>query len=166
MKVGDTVVCVKEKEERSDPICTPLKKGQRYRVLGARDANLRPPADPARPQEIRIVPGDAENDRLGGGWWYSAEYFEVSAERNDTPRNVEDMGVLMEIDSVGVAEWHPLPDGQGLPTQVHVMVTMKDDRVPPFVLRLKSARACDELINALLFHRQRVFGPRRRGDLI
>lgn len=57
------VVCVEEKEEYTNPICTSIKKGVRYEVLDVREAT----------NEIKIVPGTTDTDKLG--WWYSARYF-------------------------------------------------------------------------------------------
>lgn len=58
-----------------------------------------------------------------------------------------------------VVEWHPLPDGQGSPTQVHIVITP----APPlddlrFLMRLKSKAACDAMIEALQRHRDNVWG--------
>ena len=55
-----------------------------------------------------------------------------------------------------ISEWHPLPDGEGRPTQVHLVVQATDDI--NFVLRLKSKEACDGLIETLRRHRNNVWG--------
>lgn len=72
------------------------------------------------------------------------------------PVNLPDM-YLIEVDGIDVAEWHPLPDGNGKAEQVHVYLHFKDPKMPTFVLRLKSARAVDELITALITHRNGVW---------
>ncbi len=73
MNVGNKVRCVVAFEERTDPICTIPSVGAVYTVLGVRDANLKPPADPDRPHEIQIVPGPTETDKLG--WWFGGRHF-------------------------------------------------------------------------------------------
>lgn len=67
------------------------------------------------------------------------------------PMNLEGMAFL-EIEEYHVASWCPLPDGQGPATQVHFMLKIKGIATP-LTLRLKSARAADELISVLERHR-------------
>lgn len=57
---------------------------------------------------------------------------------------------FVDVESLDVASWCPTPDASGPATQVHVIV-----RVPgaELVMRLKSARAVQELIDALAEHR-------------
>lgn len=71
---------------------------------------------------------------------------------------------LFEIDGVDVAEWHRLPNGEGKPEQVHVYLHFKDPKMPTFVLRLKSTRAVDELITALITHRNGVW-PKKQSPV-
>lgn len=70
-------------------------------------------------------------------------------------RNVEDLRVI-PVDNYRVAEWTPERDGQDTPTQVHLVLELKD---APFnlALRLKSRDACDTLIEALTRHRLSVW---------
>lgn len=55
-----------------------------------------------------------------------------------------------------VASWCPTPDGTGPATQVHLVCSADQAR---FVVRLKSGKVCDSLIEALQKHRADVFGP-------
>ena len=41
-----------------------------------------------------------------------------------TPFNIAGIRFL-EIESISVNEWHPLPDGQGRPEQVHLWITLR-----------------------------------------
>lgn len=77
-----------------------------------------------------------------------------------TPVNVGGLPYY-EIDSIDVAEWHPLPNGEGKPTQVHLLLTMKNNPIP-LAIRFKSRRPIDELIMALITHADGVW-PRIRG---
>lgn len=70
---------------------------------------------------------------------------------------------FMDVDDLTVASWSPGAEGEGIPpTQVHILY-----RVPlidaQFVMRIKSREACDELINALVEHRDHVFGSEKKG---
>jgi len=76
----------------------------------------------------------------------------------DTPKNVAGL-VFFEITGIDVMEYHLLPDGRGKPTEVHLMITVKGSPAP-LVMRFKSARGLDALIDALNTHRQNVFGTR------
>lgn len=62
-----------------------------------------------------------------------------------------------EIDDITVYEFHPLPDGEGDPTQVHLSCRLTGFPAA-FVMRMKSGRSVDELIVALITHRKAVFG--------
>jgi hypothetical protein len=59
-----------------------------------------------------------------------------------------------------IVEWHPLPDAQGDPTQVHIIITPGEGPLDEFkfILRLKSKDACDGMIEALQRHRNNVWG--------
>lgn len=72
---GTRIRCVREKEERTNPICTPIREGKTYEVLAVRDADGKPPRDPERPDEVKIIPGDTDTDKLG--WWIQFKHFEV-----------------------------------------------------------------------------------------
>ncbi len=69
MQPGDRVRCLIDWHKT-------LVKGRVYTVRKTRDANLQPPADPQRPDEIliRSKPKEPPGCR---DWWYPAEYFQV-----------------------------------------------------------------------------------------
>jgi hypothetical protein len=69
--------------------------------------------------------------------------------------NLTGMGYY-EIESVEVAEFHPLPNGQGSPTQVHVIMTITELDYP-LTMRIKSRQACEQLIHALMTHSKAVW---------
>jgi hypothetical protein len=71
----------------------------------------------------------------------------------DFPRNVD--ARTKPIESYEIAQWHPLPDGKGKPTAVCFILNVKGE--PPKAMRMKSRRAVDELIEALILHRDSVF---------
>ena len=74
---------------------------------------------------------------------------------NTSPINVAGMK-FFEIKEISVNEWHPLPNGEGSPEQVHLRLEVMD--IPyPFVLRFKSRRPMDELIVALITHANNVW---------
>ena len=60
--------------------------------------------------------------------------------------------------SIRVLEYHPLPDGEGEPTQVHLWMVIDGAEDMPFVIRFHSGKPIDELIVALITHRKAVFG--------
>ena len=72
-----------------------------------------------------------------------------------TPFNIAGIRFL-EIESISVNEWHPLPDGQGRPEQVHLWITLRGV-TEPLVVRFKSRRPADELIVALMTHARNVW---------
>lgn len=57
----------------------------------------------------------------------------------------------------GVCSWSPDPRGISAATQVHFQLVTR--QLDPIVVRMKSAAAVDELIDALTRHRVDVFGP-------
>lgn len=76
-------------------------------------------------------------------------------------RNLEDEArTLVPVEGIEVCEWHPLRDGEGTPTQVHMRIVPGEGSLDifTFVVRLKSKDACDRLIEALQLHRDNVFG--------
>lgn len=85
-----------------------------------------------------------------------------------TPENVGGLPYY-EIDSIEVAEWHPLPNGEGQPTQVHMILTMKDSPIP-LIVRFKSRRPVDSLIMALMTHANGVWNqigePYNKGEYL
>ena len=62
----------------------------------------------------------------------------------------------IRLDSIDVAEWHPLANGQGKPTQVHVSMVIDGVDVP-LVMRFKGPGTLDALISALAAHRFHVW---------
>jgi hypothetical protein len=72
-----------------------------------------------------------------------------------TPRNTGGE-LYYEVESIEVAEWHSLPDGQGKPEQVHLILTLADNPIP-LVVRFKSRRPVDSLIMALMTHANGVW---------
>lgn len=83
-------------------------------------------------------------------------------EHHNKPRNVDQ--AFAEIDSLEVYEWHPLPEGRGQPTQVHVIIRLKDMAVP-LVMSFKRPLTIDHFIAALQQHRESVWGKLTAEDL-
>ena len=76
---------------------------------------------------------------------------------HDQPRNLDGVAFLgIKLDSIEVSEWHPLPDGQGKPTQVHVSVIVEGLDVP-LVMRFEGPGTLDALISALAVYRFQVW---------
>jgi hypothetical protein len=74
---------------------------------------------------------------------------------NRIPQNLTGMKYF-EITKIKVANYHPLPNGQGPPTQVHLHLTVKG--IPhPLVLRFKGTDTLDKLIGMLQRHRYDVW---------
>jgi hypothetical protein len=72
--------------------------------------------------------------------------------------NLADMIVVDGGERYEVCSWRDGPAGSDVPTtQVHLLLRVGTIQV---VLRLKSARALDELVGVLLQHRQDVWGKR------
>jgi hypothetical protein len=75
----------------------------------------------------------------------------------DDTKNLSDLEIY-EMEDIRVSEFHPLPDGQGDPTQVHL--TMKPKGASEgtlLVLRLKSRDSAVQLISALVEHTNSVW---------
>lgn len=65
------------------------------------------------------------------------------------------------ISDLEVLSYSPGPVGAGVPcTEVHLMIRI-DGLNAPLIMRMKSAAAVDSLVEALLIHREDVFG---KGD--
>ena len=62
------------------------------------------------------------------------------------------------VESIEVLEYHPLPDGEGPPTEVHLWLKIEGAEDTPFAIRFHSPRSVDELIVALITHRKAVWG--------
>ncbi len=67
---------------------------------------------------------------------------------------------LLPCEGWEIVEWHPLPNGEGAPTQVHIVITPGEGPLDEFkfIMRLKSKAACDAMIETLQRHRDSVFG--------
>lgn len=70
----------------------------------------------------------------------------------------EQIPVIVPVSEMRVASWSPGAEGEGVPpTQVHILYTVEELKVQ-FLMRLKSREAADALINALIEHRDYVWG--------
>ena len=69
---------------------------------------------------------------------------------------------IHEIDSVDIASWTPERDGKGVCTQVHIECLVKGFQ-RPLVLRMKSRRVVQELVEALTFHMNDVWPTPTEG---
>ena len=81
-------------------------------------------------------------------------------QHNDDQTPINLAGIeYFPIEEINVAEFHELPDGQGKPSAVLLMLQIGDEKdgCPKFVARLKSRRTCDELITSLIAHSKRVW---------
>lgn len=68
---------------------------------------------------------------------------------------------IVEVKNLGVASWSPGEDGENIPpTQVHLLYNVPALSKHPFMMRFKSREAVDSLINALIEHRDKVWGSR------
>ena len=73
----------------------------------------------------------------------------------DEAVNLTGMGYY-EVESMEISEFHPLPDGRGRPTQVHVTITLAELDYP-ITMRIKSKAACEQIIFALMEHSKAVW---------
>lgn len=65
--------------------------------------------------------------------------------------------LVVPVEGIHVASWSPGQEGEGVPCeQVHLILKIPELDVT-FVTRLKSRRATDELIAALIEHRDYVW---------
>ena len=69
------------------------------------------------------------------------------------PAKTEMFGPM--VDGLTVGEWCPTPDGSGKPEAVALVFNVRE--FGDLVMRLKSRRACNEIIDALTAHRDAVF---------
>jgi len=70
----------------------------------------------------------------------------------DAPRNLAEMKAFV-MD--GIFEYHPLPNGEGPPTQVHLVIGLGDDL--QIVVRMKSRDSCEQLVEAITKHTDNVW---------
>ncbi len=87
---------------------------------------------------------------------------------DQTPVNVAGME-YWKIKSWEVAEWHDTSDGSGDPTAVIVLIFLDEEEEeanldpacfqpsPPLILRLKTRKAADEFIVALMTHSKAIW---------
>lgn len=75
------------------------------------------------------------------------------------PRNLADMPQrFVEIEMIDISEWHPERDGDGRPTQVHVMLQLTGQPDTSYVLRFHGPDTLSQIVNALVKHGVNVFG--------
>ena len=85
-------------------------------------------------------------------------------DRRDSQNPVNYAGMkFAEIQNISVNEWHPLPNGEGSPTQLHVWVELEDFPYP-MIIRFKSRRPVDSFIVALMTHANAVW-PKGKEQL-
>ena len=70
--------------------------------------------------------------------------------------NLADMS-LLELNGYHVSEWHPLPNGEGKPTQVHPLLEIEEMDDCKLVMRFKSKPELNRFILALVRHRDGVW---------
>jgi hypothetical protein len=73
---------------------------------------------------------------------------------NRIPENIDEPRIVVECYHVG--SWCPERDGKGPATQVHITFHLAGD-IPPMAIRLKSKLAADQMIEALIRHRNDVW---------
>lgn len=81
-------------------------------------------------------------------------------QEQDPPVNyAADDRTLLPCEGWDIIEWHPLPNGEGTATQVHIVITPGGPLDEfKFIMRLKSKAACDAMIETLQRHRDSVWG--------
>ena len=92
----------------------------------------------------------------------------MTVHKFNQPENTAGMEYLpIKLDAIRVAEWHPLPDGLGDPTEVHVHLEIEHlpemPMVMPMVMRFKGPETLDQFILALAEHRRNVW-PRSLSE--
>ena len=53
-----------------------------------------------------------------------------------------------DIEQISIQEWHPLPNGEGKPTQVHMIIWVKGIKVP-FIMRFKGPKTLGVVVATL-----------------
>ncbi len=73
-------------------------------------------------------------------------------------KNTRDIPAALICAGYSVNEWHPLPNGEGPATEVHVMLHLGGDLDGAhIVMRIKSRLECNRLIQILERHRDGVW---------
>lgn len=85
------------------------------------------------------------------GWNTLKAYKKVQDFRD---KNLSDINP-MAVDQIVVLQWHRDKDGKGKPEQVHLLIPVNG--LPPMIVRLKSRRICEKLIEALKNNMEEVF---------
>lgn len=78
---------------------------------------------------------------------------------SDTPEDLAGLAVH-DVIQVRVAEYHELPGGQGAPSQVHLMLTIRGQALPTaqrIRCAVKSRSAADAIIGSLERHADNVW---------
>jgi hypothetical protein len=79
------------------------------------------------------------------------------SEEKNYDENLAELDII-ELEGIDIVEFHPLPDGKGNPTQVHLITRPKG--APEnfrLVMRFKSRQIITEVIDALVKHRNHVW---------
>jgi hypothetical protein len=61
-----------------------------------------------------------------------------------------------DIEEISINEYHPLPNGEGKPTQVHMLIQVKGIKTP-FIMRFKSPETLGKVVAALQEHSGNVW---------
>ena len=78
-------------------------------------------------------------------------------DRRDNQNSVNVAGMpFYEVQNISVNEWHPLPNGEGDPTQVHVWIEL-EGFPHSLIIRFHSRRPVDSFIVALMNHTKAVW---------
>ena len=67
--------------------------------------------------------------------------------------------LFFDIEEISIAEFHPLPHGQGKATQVHMLIKVRGVE-HSFIMRFKGRKALDAVVAALTEHADAVFGEK------
>lgn len=76
--------------------------------------------------------------------------------RRGKGENLEGMEIL-QLTHMEICEYHSLPDCEGKPTEVHIVLRPYEESNTVLVVRLKSLRAVTELVDALNKHAANVW---------
>ena len=80
-------------------------------------------------------------------------YQKPDITHSDQPSDTEGMEFYpIVLESIEVVPWRPQSDGQGSPTELHVLLTVEGADLP-LVMRFKGPATLDAFISALASHR-------------